>query len=222
MKIKGVVFDFDGMILGTETLELKSYESTYQEYGIPFRIKEYEKNIRSVLNDNSAIRYLAIILDGDKILQPKFRQKINDLKSLLIEKEHVLPGVFDYLKEATSLGLRIGLASSSDSTRINYCINRLGLRKHFYYILTKDDVKKVKPFLDIYLLSLSRLRLNNSEVVVLEDFPNGVSTAKSAQLLTIAITNQTTNSFNFENADIVLNSLSNISLNELLQSLKIM
>lgn len=170
MKIKGIVFDFDGMILGTETPELKSYESTCQEYGIPFPIKEYEKNIGSVLNDNSAIQYLAIILDGDKILQPKFLQKINDLKSHLIEKEHVLPSVLDYLKEANSLGLYIGLASSSDPTWINYHINRLGLRKHFYCILTKDDVEKVKPFLDIYLLSLSRLGLNNSAGIVLNSF----------------------------------------------------
>ena len=211
MKIKGIVFDFDGMILGTETPELKSYESTYQEYGIPFPIKEYEKNIGSVLNDNSPIQYLAIILDGDKILQPKFRHKLNNLKSHLIVKEHVPPVGLDYLKETTSLGLRIGLASSLDSTWINYRINRLGLRKHFYCILTKDDVKKVKPFPDIYLLPLSRLGLSNSEFVVLEDSPNGVSAAKSAQLLTIAIPNQTTNSFNLENADIVLNSLSDIS-----------
>lgn len=219
MNIKGIVFDFDGLTLDTETPELKSWEPIYQEYGIPFSIKEYEKNIGSVFNDNSPIQYLIKKLGGDKILQPKIRQKINDLKSHLIEKEHVLSGVFDYLKEVTSLGLRIGLASSSDSTWINYHINRLGLRKYFYCI---DDVKKVKPFPDIYLLSLSRLGLNNSEVVVLEDSPNGVSAAKSALLLTVAIPNLTINSLNFEKADIVLNSLSDISLIDLLQRLKIM
>jgi len=104
------------------------------------------------------------------------------LKSHLIEKEPLLPGVLDYLKEATSFGPRIGLVSSSDSTLINYHMNRLGLRKYFYCILTKDDVKKVKPSSEIYLLSLSRLGLNNSEVIILEDSPIGISAAKSAQL----------------------------------------
>ena len=99
-------------------------------------------------------------------------------------------------------------------------MNRLGLRKYFYCILTKDDVKKVKPSSEIYLLSLSRLGLNNSEVIILEDSPNGISAAKSAQLFKIAIPNQTTKSFNFKIADIVLNSLSDISLFELIKKIE--
>ena len=58
--------------------------------------------------------------------------------------------------------------------------------------------------------------LNNSEVIVLEDSLNGVNAAKSAQLFTIAIPNQTTKSFNFEKTGIVLDSLSDIYLIELL------
>jgi len=216
MKIKGIVFDFDGLILDTETPELESWEFIYQEYGIPFPIKEYIKNIGSVFNDGLPIQYLIEKLGSDRIPRSKIQQKFNELKSHLIEKEPLLPGVLSYLKEATSLGLRIGLASSSDSTWINYHMSRLGLRNYFYCILTKDDVNKVKPFPEIYLLLLSKLGLNNSEVIVLEDSPNGISAAKSAHLFTIAIPNQTTKSLNFEKADIVLGSLSDISLMELL------
>jgi HAD superfamily hydrolase (TIGR01509 family) len=222
MKIQGIVIDFDGLIRDTETPELRSWESIYQEYGTPFPIKEYIKNIGSVLNDNSPIQYLTKKLNSEKIPQSKIRQKFNKLKSYLIEKEHLHPGTLGYLKEVASLGPRIGLASSSDSTWINYHINRLGLRKYFYCILTKDDANQVKPFPDIYLLSLSWLGLNNSEVIVFEDSLNGVSTAKSAQLFSIAIPNQATNSLNFEKAAIVLDSLSDLSLIELLQRLKIM
>jgi len=218
MKIKGVIFDFDGLILDTETPDLKSWESIYQEYGIPFPIKEYKKSIGSIFIDNAPIHYLTEKLGGENIPQSKIRRKFNKIKSHLIEKESLLPGVLDYLEEATSIGLRIGLASSSDSTWINYHFGRLGLRKYFYCIVTKDDVKKVKPFPDIYLLSLSKLGLNNSEVIVLEDSYNGVSAAKSAQLFTITIPNQTKKSLNFEKADIVLDSLSDISLIELLDS----
>ena len=109
MKIKGIVFDFDGLILDTETPELESWESVYQEYGIPFPIKEYIKNIGSVFNDNAPIQYLIGKLGSEKIPRSKIQQKFNELKSHLIEKEPLLPGVLDYLKEATSFGLRIGL-----------------------------------------------------------------------------------------------------------------
>ena len=222
MKIKSVVFDFDGLILYTETPELESWEPVYQESGVHFPIKEYIKNIESVFNDNAPIQYLIEKLSNEKIPQSRIQQKFNELKSHLIEKEPPLPGVLDHLKEATSSGLRIGLASCSDSTWINCHMNRLGLRKYFYCILTKDDVKKAKPSSEIYLLSHSRLGLNNSEVIILEDSPNDMSAAKSAQLFKIAIPNQTTKSFNFKKADIVLNSLSDISLLELIKRLKIL
>ena len=220
MKIKGIVFDFDGLILDTETPELESWQFIYKEYGIPFPTKEYIKNIGSVFDDNSPIQYLIEKLGSKKIPQSKIQQKFIELKSHLFEKEPFLPGVLGYLKEASSLGLRIGLASSSDSTWINYHVNRLGLRDYFYCILTKDDVIKVKPFPEIYLLSLLKLGLNNSEVIVLQDSLNGISAAKSAQLFTIAIPNQTTISLNFEKADIVLGSLSDISLIELLNKIE--
>ena len=57
--------------------------------------------------------------------------------------------------------------------------------------------------------------LDKTEVIVLEDSLNGVSAAKSALLFTIAVLNQATKSFNFENADLVLDSLSDISLIDL-------
>ncbi len=221
MKVKGIVFDFDGLILDTETPELKSWESIYKEYGFLFPVEEYKNNIGSTFNYTAPIQYLAKKLNCNKISQSKIRQKFNELKSSLIEKEVLLPGVLDYLKDAASLGLRIGLASSSDSIWINYHIDRLGLRNSFDSILTKDDVEKAKPFPDIYLLSLLRMGLDKTEVIVLEDSLNGVSAAKSAQLFTIAVPNQATKSFNFKNADLVLDSLSDISLIDLLKKIEV-
>ena len=162
MKIKGIVFDFDGLILDTETPELESWESVYQEYGIPFPIKEYIKIIGSVLNDNSPIQYLTKKLDGEKIPQSKIRQKFNKLKSYLIEKEHLHPGTLSYLKEVTSLGPRIGLASSSDSTWINYHISRLGLRKYFYCINCSKIIHFFSFLLFIACIPSASLRYSSS------------------------------------------------------------
>ena len=77
MKIKGIVFDFDGLILHTETPELESWESVYQEYGISFPIKEYRKNIGSIFNDNAPIQYLIEKLVSEKIPRSKIQQKFN-------------------------------------------------------------------------------------------------------------------------------------------------
>ena len=104
MKIKSVVFDFDGLILDTESPELESWESVYQEYGVPFPIKEYIKNIGSVFNDNAPIQYLIEKLVSEKIPRSKIQQKFNELKSHLIEKEPLLPGVLDHQKKRLHLG----------------------------------------------------------------------------------------------------------------------
>lgn len=104
MKIESVFFDFDGLILDTESPELESWESVYQEYGVPFPIKEYIKNIGSVFNDNAPIQYLIEKLSSEKIPQSKIQQKFNELKSHLIEKEPLLPGVLDHQKTRLHLG----------------------------------------------------------------------------------------------------------------------
>jgi len=220
MKIKGVIFDFDGLILDTETPELKSWETIYLKYGIAFPINIYKNNIGSKFDDVSSIEYLANKLQSVKISKFKIQQEFGELKNSLINKEPLLPGVLNYLKDAKSFGLRIGLASSSNSAWIHYHLNRLDLKKYFDSILTKDDVKKVKPFPDLFLLSLLRLGITKNEAIVFEDSFNGVSAAKTAQVFTIAIPNPVTKSFNFKNADIVFDSLTEISLSELIKMIE--
>ena len=137
-----------------------------------------------------------------------------------MSEEVILPGILDYLKYAKSIKLRIGLASSSGSDWINFFLDKFNPHHFFKYILTKDHVKNVKPSPEVYKLAIMKMGLKNDEIIVFEDSQNGVSAAKAAQLFTIAIPNKITGKSMIFKADLYLDSLADISLKELIKSIK--
>ncbi len=58
MAIKGIIFDFDGLIIDTETPELKAWHELFQRFGIDFSFEEYSKFIGMVYDDTSALDVL--------------------------------------------------------------------------------------------------------------------------------------------------------------------
>jgi beta-phosphoglucomutase-like phosphatase (HAD superfamily) len=65
--------------------------------------------------------------------------------------------------------------------------------------------------------ALESLGLGSGEAVAVEDSPNGIAAAKAAGLFCVAVPNQLTRSLDVSAADIVVNSLSDLPLPELLQ-----
>ena len=134
----------------------------------------------------------------------------------MVESETLLPGIKEYLDYASLKHLKIGLASSSGSQWISSNLKNLGIESFFDSIVTKDDVEKIKPYPDIYLLSIKNMALSDNEIIVFEDSYNGLSAAKAANLFTIIVPNKVTDHLDFEKADIQLNSLADISFSDLI------
>ncbi len=99
----------------------------------------------------------------------------------------ILPGVEEILRNAKTLNLKLGIASSSDRDWVAGNLARLGLLEYFDVMHTSDDVERTKPDPSLYLLALQSLGLSPTEAVVLEDSPNGVIAAKDAGIFTVAV-----------------------------------
>ena len=218
MPIKGLIFDFDGLICDSESTELRAWEKLYGEYGLIFPFHEYQKTIGAVHNDETPL-FLLKESGGDRIDLVKAREKIHLYHHELIEVEPLRPGVLDYLEEASSLGLKIGLASSSPISWVGYHLDRLRIRHFFECIRTFEDVEKTKPDPKLFLLTMECLGLLPSETIALEDSINGVNASRAAGLITIAVPNAVTKQFSFTDADLTISSLSDLSLKELIQRL---
>lgn len=215
MSILGIIFDFDGLICDTESTELHAWEKLYEDYGVPFPFDEYQKTIGAVHNDETPLRPLKDSL-RDQINLSEAREKLHKYHKELNEIEPLRTGVLDYLKDAKIMGLKIGLASSSPLSWVGFHLDRLGIREYFDCIRTFDHVHKTKPDPQLFLLTLECLNLAPIETIALEDSFNGVLAAKSAGLITVAIPNPVTRRFNFEKADLILSSLEEMALDELI------
>jgi HAD superfamily hydrolase (TIGR01509 family) len=103
--------------------------------------------------------------------------------------------------------LRIALSSSSARHWIDLILARLKIRGFFEVVVSREEVKKSKPWPEIYLLTAKKLSLTPKECLVLEDTPPGIEAAKKAGMKCLAVPNKFNQQADFSQADWVLRSL---------------
>jgi beta-phosphoglucomutase-like phosphatase (HAD superfamily) len=137
----------------------------------------------------------------------------------MILAQQVLPGILQCIDDAGVLGLKLGVASSSTRDWVSGHLERLGILSRFDCVRCRDDVNNAKPAPDLYLAVLDCLGVSPSDAVAIEDSPNGVMAAKQAGMRCVAIPNSITATLDLSQADVLLRSLSDVPLRDLLQRL---
>jgi HAD superfamily hydrolase (TIGR01509 family) len=214
--IKALLFDFDGLILDTETPEVVAWQKVYAHYGIEFPIQQWGKIVGgSGYKDFSPVAYLAekTGLHFDPSLERADR-RVSDRS--LVEYQPILPGVLDYIHAARARGLRLAVASSSNHAWIDPLLQRLDLQNYFDAVICIEDGKRAKPNPDIFLKALEALDVRPEEALVFEDSPNGVKAANAAGIRVIAVPNPITAQLGVSGADLTLASLADLPLADLL------
>ena len=214
--IEAIIFDFDGLILDTETPDFLSWQELYAEFGVELPLTAWHNNIGSSDLFNPYL-HLEELLDRPidrAAVHARRKQRDNEL----LAAQTVLPGVIGYLDAAHQMGLKIGLASSSHHAWVDDHLERLGLFDRFAVIFCRDDVDgRSKPDPAVYQAAVEALQVHPNRALALEDSPNGVQAAKVAGLFCAAVPNQMTESLNFDQADVQLTSLTAISLDQLIE-----
>ena len=220
--IKALIFDFDGLILDTETPEFRCWQNIYREYGFELPHEKWGTIIGgNGHSDFDAAEHLSLLSQG-RLDSASLRARHRLESHALIHAQEPLPGVMDYIHDAKRLGLKLAIASSSDRLWVETHAKRIGVFDYFDHIVTADDVGfgRTKPNPDLFLLALSQLRVPKEAAIVFEDSPNGVKAAKRAGIFVVAVPNPVTSLLSFEGADLTLKSLADLYLPELLDKVK--
>jgi len=215
--IQALIFDFDGLIVDTESPDYESWQQVYQSYGCELAVEKWGQIVggtgASDFDPHSHLEELCgQQLDREEIWISRRKQYLDELSV-----QPILPGVLDYLDEAERRGLLLAIASSSPENWVRGHLARLGIYQRFDAIKTADDVKRTKPDPELYLATLEALSRKPEQTLVFEDSPNGVKAAKAAGIYCVAVPNPLTTQLEFIGADLRLNSLSEKTLGELLQ-----
>jgi HAD superfamily hydrolase (TIGR01509 family) len=222
LRIKALIFDFDGLILDTETPEFQVWQSIYREHGFELPHEEWGKIIGGAgFAHFDAAEHLSVLTQG-RLDSVSLRDRHRSESHTLTLAPTVLPGVMDYIHAARRLHLKLAIASSSPHSWVDAHAKRIGILEYFDHVICADDVAvgRTKPHPDLFLLALSRLNIQKDEAVVFEDSPNGVKAAKAAGIFVVAVPNQVTSLLSIDNASLTLTSLSDLSLADLLDKVK--
>jgi HAD superfamily hydrolase (TIGR01509 family) len=218
MPIRALVFDFDGLILDTETTDFQAWQEVYAAHGCELSLEVWADCIGRPAGHFDPMEHLAqgcgMTIDRDRVRERR-RIRLRALNAL----QPLLPGVLDYLRDARNLGLKVGLASSSDRAWVEGHLTRLGLLDYFATLKCAEDTAAHKPDPAPYLAVLDTLGVAARGAVAFEDSPHGVAAAKAAGMLCVAVPNPITRQLRLDRADYWLESLASLPLPELLVQL---
>lgn len=220
--IQALIFDFDGLILDTETPEFRVWQDIYREHGFELPAEKWASIVGgNGHSDFDAAKHLSLLTQG-RLDSISLRDRNRLESSELIHSQGPMPGVMDYIHEAQRRGLGLAIASSSDRAWVHRHAARLGVLNYFDHVVTRDDVGpgRIKPNPDLFLLALERLRVPREAAIVFEDSPNGVRAARAAGIFVVAVPNELTSTLSLEEADLILSALSDMPLPELLDKVK--
>jgi len=217
--IKAIIFDFDGLILDTEVPNYKTWSEIYESHSCHLPISTWVTRIGGGPHLFNPCEYLekqsGSSLNHEEILIRHRKRFIE-----LVEAEPILPGVENYIADAKRLSLKIGLASSSSHDWVDGNLERLGLIEYFDTIKGSDDVENVKPDPQVYIEALKALDVKPEEAIALEDSTNGILAAKRAGVFCVSVANAMTKHLPLDGSDLQMESLKELSLEELIQKVE--
>ena len=208
--IRGLVFDFDGLVIDSESALIDAYADIHAKYGMPFERQSFLESVGHA--DYTFDPWHAFEKRADRAALEVERQKRNRERML---QQPLLPGVQALIDSAHAAGLRLGVASNSRHPHVDGNLQRLGLFAKFSATACRDDVPSPKPEPDVYRLAVNRLGLRPHECAALEDSQTGIIAAHRAGLKTVAVPGPSTRHHDFAQADWLVGSLVAVTVPEL-------
>ena len=212
---KALVFDFDGVILDTESAIIDSYHEVYLAHGAPF---DRDRQLHAAGSEFEFDPWHGVRADLHRSVLDEQHRACCETRIVQLS---ILPGIIALLRAATENSLKVGLASNSNSTYVEGHLSRLGLRHYFHFLSCRETVAFPKPAPDLYINVLRHFEIAGSEGVAIEDSQTGTMAAKRAGLRVIAVSNPCTAAHDFAAADLLLSTLANETLPGLIERLGI-
>lgn len=183
--LKAAIFDFDGLLLDTETVEYESWSEIFAEYGAELTSAEWGQFVGTWVD----FRALAILERrlGRSLDQEALWHRHRGIFLAKVKHAELCPGAEALVADLREAGIRLAIASNSDRKWVHDHLAERNFRHPFEFVSTGDDVDNLKPAPDIYLRTLDLLGISAHEAVVFEDSVPGVTAAQRAGIKVFAV-----------------------------------
>ncbi len=213
--IKALLFDFDGTLVDTESVDLRSWREVFEGHGVELPVDRFALRIGTLSGPDELDELNALLAqpcDRDAVTAARRARELE-----LLALEPLRPGVEAYLEDARRLGLSVAIVSTSSERWIADGLLRLGVADGWACIVCANgDPGRAKPAPALYLDALATLGVEPHEAIAFEDSPNGVTAARAAGIFCVAVPNEVTARLDLSHADLRVDSLADVPLGELL------
>ncbi len=211
---RGIIFDFDGVIVDTEWAIYQSWVHLYAREGQEISIETYSPCLGACYSHWNPAEHLEKLTGKtyDWEAETAVRQAMLEAD---LERSGLMPGVRELMDFCHERKIGMTVASSSSRRWVSGWLTRLGIEHEFNGVFCRTDGYPVKPDPALFLAAQKCLGLAAQECLIIEDSENGVRAAHNAGIPCAAVPNRMT-----QDADFSLASARFASLRELLEQLR--
>ena len=178
--IKAVIFDMDGVLIDAKEWHYDALNRALRLFGMEISLADHLTTF-----DGLPTRRKLEMLTATDGLPEELHGFINDLKqayTMEIVNARCKPTfVHEYaLARLRDRGLKLAVASNSVRNSVLSMMERSKLDRYLEVMLSNEDVSKAKPDPEIYLAAMTRLEVDPSETLIVEDNDHGVRAARAS------------------------------------------
>jgi beta-phosphoglucomutase family hydrolase len=188
--MKGVIFDWDGVVIDSSAQHEKSWELLAGEIQKPLPPGHFKASFGKK-NQEIIPGLLRWSEDPEEIRSLSERKE--ELYRELVREQGVavLPGARELLVALQDASIPRSVGSSTPRSNLDAIFAVTGLGELFTAVVSANDVTNGKPAPDVFLLAARRLGLASGDCIVIEDAHVGIEAARRAgmKVLAVATTN---------------------------------
>lgn len=216
--IAALLFDFDGVIVDTEVPTFQAWRETFAEHGVELALEDWLPAVGSGSSTAGAFDAVAHLerLTGRTVDRQAVIARRSRRKAELYARAPLLPGVRERLAEARERGLQTAIVTRNRDDRVRAQCEVVGLDHEWQAVVCANE-EPTRDKAELYRHALGVLGVDAGEALAFEDSPAGVLAAKQAGVICAAVPNEVTRGATFDDADFVLTSLADYTLEEIVR-----
>jgi beta-phosphoglucomutase len=184
--MRGVIFDLDGTIVDNMAIHAEAFAHFAERHGLPPLTLADRKRL-----DGRRNREILPDLFGRPLSEAEHvafaEEKETIYRDLAAGRLVPMPGLVDLLDRLQARGIPVAVATSSPLGNVRQSLEETGLSTRLSVVVRGDQMKRGKPYPDVFLAAAEQIGVPPTECVAFEDAPIGVRAARAAGMWTVAV-----------------------------------
>ncbi len=206
--IKAVIFDFDGLMIESESIGYQVWRQVVVEFGGEMSEAFYREVIGKTpeATIDLVCETLGLSISPQDLSERYWSQRT---ETMCVEPRAV-EGLITLIEDLHQHQVPLGVASNSPTDYVERVLEALQLRQRFQAVIGSDQVTEGKPAPNVYLATAAALTVDPQDCLAIEDSPTGLQAAVNAGMRCLVVPNENLEGEDFSGAEGRYNSLSEV------------